>query len=160
MDTQPSKRSKMPEELEPRALRPTTGRTLPTGRHGQILPPGASRRGRWRTAVTGIPAWLILGLIWWRAIVEQPDQLVVGALIWAACAVFTFTTVVGWVAWNRSLAHRRERKYGGRSGAPDGTIAYENDALGRRVVIADGAAAARHLRVEITEAAKHFKEAG
>lgn len=156
MDTQPRKRSQGPVELEPREWEPTAEQALPTRRQGQILPPGASRRGRWRTAATSIPAWVILGLIWWRAIVEQPDQLEVGALLWAACAAFTLTSVVGWVAWNRALAKRRERQYGGRSGAPDAPFVYEKDALGRSVVIADGADGARHLRAEVDGAVKRI----
>ncbi len=143
-------------ELEPRGWEPTAEQALPTRRKGEILPPGASRRGRWRTALTGIPAWVILGLIWWRAIVEQPDQLAVGALIWAACAVFTLSTVTGWVAWNRALARRRERQYGGRSGAPEDTLDYDKDALGREVVVAEGASSARHLRVDLTGETKRI----
>lgn len=154
------KPSSEPVELEPSTWSPTEDQRLPTRRRGEILPPGASRRGRWRTALTGVPAWVILGLIWWRAIVEQPDQLAIGALIWAACAVFTFATVIGWVAWNRSLAHRRERQYGGRSGAPDGDIDYEKDALGRQVVISDGAKDARHLQVEVGGGTKHIRGVG
>ena len=78
-----------PATLQPRSWEPTAEHPLPTRRHGQVLPPGASRRGRWGSAATAIPAWIILGVIWWRAIVEQPDQLAFGALIWAACALTT-----------------------------------------------------------------------
>ena len=134
----------------------TEAHPLPTRRHGEILPPGASRRGRWSNAASAIPAWIILALIWWRAIVEQPDQLAVGALIWAGCAVFTTLVIVGWVAWNRALAHRRERRYGGRSGAPAGDIEYGTDALGRPVVTATGARSARHLKADVSDGVKRI----
>ena len=143
--------SRRTHELKPREWEPTPEKPLPTRRHGEILPPGASRRGRYSSALTAIPAWIIFGLIWWRAIVDQPDQLAIGALIWAACAVFTALVILFWVAWNRALAHRRERQYGGRSGAPEGDIDYQQDALGRTVSITDGAKAARHLRADVTE---------
>lgn len=153
-------RRRGPTPLEPRAWEPGAGNSLPTRRHGEILPPGASRRGRFSTAASAIPAWVILGFIWWRAIVEQPDQLAVGALIWAGCVLFTALTILGWVAWNRGLAHRRERRYGGRSGAPDGDIPYEKDALGRPVVIGDGATSARHLHADVTDGVKKIGIAG
>ncbi|MFM9126670.1 MAG: hypothetical protein ACKOTA_03750 [Solirubrobacterales bacterium] len=149
-----------PIQLDPREWSPTEEQRLPTRRHGEILPPGASRRGRWRTAATSIPAWLIFGLIWWRAIVDQPDQLAVGALIWAGCAVFTALVIAGWVAWNRGLAHRRERRYGGRSGAPAGDIDYASDALGRQVVVTDGARSARHLQADVRDGIKRIGVAG
>jgi hypothetical protein len=139
-----------PIGLTPREWSPSGHHPLPTRRGGEILPPGASRRGRWSNAASAIPAWIILGLIWWRAIVEQPDQLAVGALIWAGCAVFTLLVIVGWVAWNRALAHRRELRYGGRSGAPVGDIDYRTDALGRAVVTATGARSARHLKADVS----------
>lgn len=145
-----------PIRVQPWEWESSPGHPLPTRRHGEILPPGASRRGRWSSAATAVPAWVILGLIWWRAIVEQPDQLAVGALIWAGCAVFTTLVIVGWVAWNRSLAHRRERRYGGRSGAAAGEIEYGHDALGRPVVAADGAKVARHLRADVTDGVKQI----
>ena len=145
-----------PIELGRRDRQLSESDPLPTRRHGEILPPGASRRGRWSSAATAIPAWIILGLIWWRAIVEQPDQLAVGALIWGACAAFTALVIIGWVAWNRALAHRRERRYGGRSGAAAGNIEYEQDALGRPVVTADGAKTARHLRADVTDGVKQI----
>lgn len=138
-------------ELKPRGWEPTAESPLPTRSNGEILPPGASRRGQYSSALTAIPAWVILGLIWWRAIVEQPDQLAIGALIWAGCALFTGLVIVLWTAWNRSLARRRERIYGGRSGAPEGDIPYENDALGRPVSIDDGAHDARHLTVDVDD---------
>ena len=138
-------------ELRPRDWQPTSEQRLPTRRRGEILPPGASRRGRFASAATAIPAWIILALIWWRAIVEQPDQLAIGAIIWGACAVFTALVIILWTAWNRSLAHRRERAYGGRSGAPEGEIDYGKDALGRPVSIGDGATGARHLTVAVDD---------
>lgn len=138
-------------ELIPRDWEPSADQPLPTRRHGEILPPGASRRGRYSSALTAIPAWIIFGLIWWRAIVEQPDQLAIGAIIWGGCAVFTSLVILGWVAWNRALAHRRVRKYGGRSGAPEGDIGYARDALGRAVSIEDGAHEARHVRARVTD---------
>lgn len=140
-----------PHELKPREWEPTPEKPLPTRRHGEILPPGASRRSRYSSALTAIPAWIIFGLIWWRAIVEQPDQLTIGALIWAGCAAFTALVILFWVGWNRALAHRRERRYGGRSGAPEGDIDYRRDALGRPVYITDGAKAARHLKADFTD---------
>ena len=149
-----------PVGLRPRPWEPSDEHPLPTRRRGEILPPGASRRGRWRTAATSIPAWVIFGLIWWRAIVEQPDQLAIGALIWAGCAVFTALVIAGWVAWNRSLAHRRERRYGGRSGAPDGDLGYASDALGRQVVVTTGAKAARHLQADVYDGVKRIGVAG
>ncbi|MFZ9668922.1 MAG: hypothetical protein ACO3CR_03615 [Solirubrobacterales bacterium] len=101
---------------------------------------------------------MVFGLIWWRAIVEQPDQLLVGASIWAACAVLTLIVTVSWVAWNRSLAHRRERRYGGRSGLPKVLLTYEEDALGRKVEIEAGAGEARHLRAVLDGEAKRISE--
>jgi hypothetical protein len=105
--------STQPTQLEPREWKATAEQPLPTRRRGEILPPGASRRGRLRTAASAIPAWLILGVIWWRAIVDQPDQLLLGAAIWAACSLFTVLWILLWVAWNRLLARRREARYGG-----------------------------------------------
>lgn len=128
-------RSNEPARLEPREWQATAEQPLPTRRRGEILPPGASRRGRLRTAASAIPAWLILGVIWWRAIVDQPDQLLLGAAIWAACSLFTVFWILLWVAWNRLLARRREARYGGRSGAPEGDVDYATDALGRPVEI-------------------------
>lgn len=145
-----------PIALRRRDREVTETHPLPTRRCGEILPPGASRRGRWSTAATAIPAWVIFGLIWWRAIAEQPDQLAVGAIIWGACALLTAVVIIAWVAWNRGLAHRRERRYGGRSGAPEGKIAYGHDALGRQVVISDGAPTARHLTADVVDGTKRI----
>lgn len=145
-----------PIRLQPREWESSVEHQLPTRLHGQILPPGASRRGRWSTAATAIPAWVIFGLIWWRAIAEQPDQLAVGAIIWGACALLTAVVIIAWVAWNRGLAHRRERRYGGRSGAPEGEVAYDHDALGRQVVISDGAPTARHLTADVVDGTKRI----
>lgn len=86
----------------------------------------------------------------------QPDQLAVGAIIWGACALLTAVVIIAWVAWNRGLAHRRERRYGGRSGAAAGEIEYGHDALGRPVVAADGAKVARHLRADVTDGVKQI----
>lgn len=146
----------LPRKLSSRSWTPTAERPLPSRRHGQILPPGASRRGRWSTAATAIPAWVIFGLIWWRAIAEQSDQLAVGAIIWGACALLTAVVIIAWVAWNRGLAHRRERRYGGRSGAPEGRIAYDHDALGRQVLISDGGSTARHLTADVVDGTKRI----
>ena len=156
MNDNPTRRNPGPIELNPREWAPTDRQRLPTRRRGEILPPGASRRGRWRTAATSIPAWVIFGVIWWRAIVEQPDQLTIGALLWAGCAVFTALVIAGWVAWNRGLAHRRERRYGGRSGAPAGGTDYASDALGRPVLVTSGAMAARHLKADIHDGVKRI----
>ncbi len=146
----------LPRKLSSRSWTPTAERPLPSRRHGQILPPGASRRGRWSTAATAIPAWVIFGLIWWRAIAEQSDQLAVGAIIWGACALLTAVVIIAWVAWNRGLAHRRERRYGGRSGAPEGKMAYDHDALGRQVLISDGGSTARHLTADVVDGTKRI----
>lgn len=155
---EPRAGSKCSVEPEPQGRRLAAEEASPGSRRDHRLPPGASRPGHWRTAAAGIPAWLVFGLIWWRAIVEQPDQLLVGASIWAACAVLTLIVTVSWVAWNRSLAHRRERRYGGRSGLPKVLLTYEEDALGRKVEIEAGAGEARHLRAVLDGEAKRISE--
>ena len=127
---------------------------MPTPRERTLLPPGASRRPRWRAALTAIPAWMIFGYIWWRAIVDQPQQLLSGAIFWAACVAFTGAVIFAWVAWNRALARRRIAQFGGRKLRASGPIDFSTDALGQPVVIADGALTARLVGVDLVDGVK------
>ena len=147
----------VPIPIEPRPLAPRAAGSelvLPTPRRGEILPPGASRRPRWRSALTAIPAWLIFGYIWWRALVDEQQQLYSGAMLWATCVALTGVVILAWVAWNRALSRHRIAEFGGRKLRASGPIDFSTDALGRPVVVAEGAPTSRLLEVDLVDGVK------
>jgi len=112
------------------------------------------RPPRWKLIAWGLPAWAIVGVVWFLALQRQPRALVIGLAIgFVGLAAFA-GAITAWVAHNRRLARRREAHRGGRRGAPVKEIVVTEDARGRPVRIAPGARDARVLVVRMEDGAK------
>lgn len=101
------------------------------------------RPARWKLIAWGIPAWAIVGLVWFFAIEDQPAALVIGLGAGIVALALAAGSIWAWVAHNRALARRREAARGGRRGAPDVPLVFTEDARGRRVRIHPAAREAR-----------------
>lgn len=108
------------------------------------------RPPRWKLIAWGVPAWLVVALVWFLAIRDQPAALAIGLGVGLAALAIAAGAIWAWVAHNQALARRREASRGGRRGAPEVPLRVPTDARGRRVVIHDGARGARTVvaRVE------------
>lgn len=113
------------------------------------IPPGMRRPPRWKLLAWGIPAWVIVGVVWYFAVTRQPDLLLIGLAIGVVGLGVFAGLIFGWVEHNRRLARRFEARRGGRRGAPDARVEVTHDARGHEVRIADGARDARILSVHL-----------
>jgi len=123
---------------------------------GEFEPRIGERPTRLRVFLWSLPAWAILVLLWWLAIEGNLEQLAASVALWAVCVVFWAVVLTAWVAHNRNLAHRMEEKRGGRKGAPDVPLVIEDDALGRKMEVPEGADRAREIAVFTMKGRKVF----
>lgn len=112
------------------------------------------RPPRWKLVAWGIPAWAIVGFLWFMAIRNQPAGLVIGLGAGIVALALAAGAIWAWVAHNRSLARRREAVRGGRRGAPDVPLEVTTDARGRTVRIHAGARGARVVVARVQGDAK------
>jgi len=107
------------------------------------------RPPRWKLLAWGVPAWALVGVVWFFALAYQPAALVIGLGIGIVALALAAGAIWAWVAHNQSLARRREAERGRRRGAPDVPINITADARGRAVRITPGAHDARIVVVRV-----------
>jgi len=112
------------------------------------------RPPRWKLLAWGLPAWALVGLVWFMAIDYQPATLVIGLGIGVGALALATGAIWAWVAHNQSLARRREAARGGRRGAPDVPLQITSDARGRAVRIVPTARSARVVVARVEGDAK------
>lgn len=146
-----------PVHLLKRARKGSNGDRLSTPRGGELLPPGASRRSVLWSALVGLPGWMIIVFVFWKAL-AQPDQLVFSLLLWLASLVAIGLATLAWSRYTQ-LARVRAEKV--RQSGRDETIALwelfqEKDALGREIRLEAGVSTAQVVTVTVDSEVKTF----
>jgi hypothetical protein len=87
--------------------------------------------------LAGLASWVVLACLWvWQVAVHVPTNWLGGVgLIFALLAVWVCLSI-SWVAWNRSIYHRRHR----RTRPIERELDFTHDALGRPIVAPPGPA--------------------
>ena len=133
------------------------GDRLSTPRSGEILPPGASRRGVLWSALIGLPGWAIIVFVFWKAL-AQPDQLLFSLALWLGCLL---VVGLGTLAWSRythraRVEARKVRESGRDENTPRNELFQTRDALGRMIEVDPGASTAQVVTVRIDGEVKTF----
>jgi hypothetical protein len=106
-----------------------------------------------RRVVFGVLAWVALALAWWVVLQRDPRTWLVQLAVPVVSLVVVTVLTLAWVRHNLGIYQRK----GPRRGLPAVDAPWTEDSLGRRLVLADGLAAARVVRLDLRDDVKHYE---
>lgn len=153
----------MPRRSRPILLRRkerkgSNGDRLSTPRGGELLPPGASRRGVLWLALIGLPGWAIVVVVFWKAL-AQPDQLIFSLVVWLAILIVVGLATLAWSRYTQRVRvrARKVRQSGRDETTPSWELLLTKDALGREIRMESEAPTAQVVTVMIDGEVKTFR---
>jgi len=153
----------MPRRSRPILLRRkerkgSNGDRLSTPRGGELLPPGASRRGVLWLALIGLPGWAIVVVVFWKAL-AQPDQLIFSLVVWLAILIVVGLATLAWSRYTElvRVRARKVRQSGRDETTPLWELLLTKDALGREIRMEPEAPTAQVVTVMIDGEVKTFR---
>jgi hypothetical protein len=131
---------------------------MSTPRHGEILPPGASRHTTTWSLLVGLPGWGLIGFVFWQA-AKEPLELFFLIIIWIASLVLLGIAIFLWsrYAKRRKVQVRKVIASGRSDSTLPEKLLLKKDALGRNIRVQPKAQQARIVRVQIEGETKTFR---
>lgn len=144
--------------LRQKGRKGSNGERLSTPRHGEILPPGATRRPRLWLVIVGVPGWAVVAFVFWKAL-EQPSEFIFPLAVWIGCLLVVGLGTLVWSRYARraKVVARKRAATGRGEGRSIEELLLTEDALGREIRLEEGASEARVVMVRVEGTTKSLR---